>query len=292
MEKVNIKIDIQKLNKVLFANLSKIKFKTVSDDYINSDEVELILSAYLYRNLLLTDTFFSLIKDNEGLKAGNLFNIMALFRNNLENFYKFMWIMKSGNSDVENNRAKRAYLADHLSEVKNLLSKKKHLAKVNIALRKQDCDRLASLASSCKEYNDVHKLVDPFDALNDLNISDIMRKLGINLANILGEIKFDNKYGLENLKLSIYNHYNELSEYAHPNLKNTFLFLNLTRKGEWDHLLFMRDINFISSINCTLAMAFSLFEKCNLELSRDDNEYLNKFQVDIENELERHEKGL
>jgi len=292
MEKVNVKIDIEKLNKILLANLSKIKFKTISDDYINSDEVELILSAYLYRNLLLNDTFVSLIKDNEALKAGNLFNIMALFRNNLENFYKFMWIIKSESSNVENNRAKRAYLADHLSEVKNLLSKKNHLAKVNIAFRKQDSDRLASLASSCKEYNDVHKLVDRFDSINDSDIDDIIKKLDVKLENILEEIKFDNKYGLKNLKLSLYNHYNELSEYAHPNLKNTFLFLNLTMKGERDHLLFMQDINLISSINCTLSMAFSLFEKCHLKLSDDDNDYLVKLQADIQNELERHEKGL
>jgi len=292
MEKVNVKIDIEKLNKILLANLSKIKFKTISDDYINSDEVELILSAYLYRNLLLNDTFVSLIKDNEDLKAGNLFNIMALFRNNLENFYKFMWIIKSESLNVENNRAKRVYFADHLSEVKNLLSKKNHLAKVKIALRERDSDRLASLVSSCKKYNDVHQLVDQFDSINDSNIDDIIKKLNVKLENILEEIKFDNKYGLENLKLSLYNRYNELSEYAHPNLKNTFLFLNLTRKGEWNHLLFMRDINLILLINCTLSMAFLLFEKCNLELSADDKEYLNKLQTDIQNELDKHEKGL
>lgn len=175
MEKVDIKIDIEKLNKILLANLSKIKFKTISDDYINSDEVELILSAYLYRNLFLNDTFVSLIKDNEALKAGNLFNIMALFRNNLENFYKFMWIVKSESSNVENNRAKRLYLADHLSEVKNLLSKKNHLAKVNIPLREVDSKRLDDLFSSCKKYNDVHKLVDQFDNINDLNIDDIIK---------------------------------------------------------------------------------------------------------------------
>lgn len=116
--------------------------------------------------------------------------------------------------------------------------------------------------------------------------------MDVKLENILEEIKFDNKYGLENLKLSLYNHYNELSEYAHPNLKNTFLFLNLTMKGEWDHLLFMRDINLISSINSTLAMAFSLFEKCRLKLSDGDTDYLVKVQADIQNELERHEKGL
>lgn len=292
MEKVDIKIDIEKLNKILLANLSKIKFKTISDDYINSDEVELILSAYLYRNLFLNDTFVSLIKDNEALKAGNLFNIMALFRNNLENFYKFMWIVKSESSNVENNRAKRLYLADHLSEVKNLLSKRNHLAKVNIPLREVDSKRLDDLFSSCKKYNDVHKLVDQFDNINDSNIDDIIKKLDVKLENILEKIKFDNKYGLENLKLSLYNHYNELSEYAHPNLKNTFLFLNLTMKGEWDHLLFMRDINLILSINSTLAMAFSLFEKCRLKLSDGDTDYLVKVQADIQNELERHEKGL
>lgn len=292
MEKVNIQIDIEKLNKILFANLSRIRFNTISEDYINSDEVELILSAYLWRNLLLNDTFVSLIKDIEALKTGNLFNIMALFRNGLENFYRFMWIMKSEDSNIENNRAKRLYLVDHLSEVKNLFSKKNHLAKIGKPLRQQDAKRLDDLLSSCKEYNDVQKLVEPFDTLNDLNINDIIRKLSINLENILEEIKFDNKYGLENLKLSLYNRYNELSEYAHPNLKNTFLFLNLTGKGEWDHLLFMRDINLILSINCILAMAFSLFEKCNLELPKDDNEYLSKLQVDIENELEKHDKGL
>lgn len=292
MEKINVKIDIEKLNTILLANLSKIKFKTISDDYINSDEVELILSTYLYRNLLLIDTFVSLTRDNAALKAGNLFNIMALFRNNLENFYKFMWIIKSESSTVENNRAKCLYLADHLSEVKNLLSKKNHLAKANIPLREVDSKRLHALLSSCKKYNGIHNLVDRFDSINDSNIDAIIKKLDVKLENILGEINFDNKYGLENLKLSLYNRYNELSEYAHPNLKNTFLFLNLTRKGEWDHLLFMRDMNLILSINCTLSMAFLLFEKCNLELSADDKEYLIKLQTDIQNELDKHAKGL